>query len=304
MFWLVALAIVGRIAFFVGLRWLCKKKPQFVGKTVLVTGASSGIGEHVCYEFSKLGANVILVSRRREELERVKNNLKMPENSHIEVMDMKRPEDVLHQTEDLMKNLEQRTGFKHLDILVMNAGISQREEFEVTRLDVFNDLFNVNFNSCVTMTKAVLPYMIAQKSGQIVGTSSIYGRHSAARRTSYSAAKHALEGFLASLRPEVSQHNISTTVISPGCIYTNVAFNSVLGDGRKMGVTDARIKLGMPADACAKEYVEAIYCKETVRVVGSFKEKATVFFSRISSRLEAWIALRSYQNILKKQKTQ
>ena len=102
-----------------------------------------------------------------------------------------------------MKNLESRTGFKQLDVLVMNAGISQREEFDKTKLSVYFDLININFTSCVAMTKVVLPYMIKQKSGHIAGTSSIFGRHCSARRTAYSAAKHALEGFLNSLRAEV-----------------------------------------------------------------------------------------------------
>ena len=161
---------------------------------------------------------------------------------------------------------------------------------------------DVNFTSCVYMTKAALPHLIANGGGVIAGTSSIYGRHAAARRTAYSAAKHALEGFLNSLRSEVAHHNISTTAVAPGCIYTNVAYNSLLGDGRKMAVTDARIKLGMPASDCAREYAEAIFYKERVRVIGTFKEKATVFFSRISARLEAMIALKSYTNLLAKAK--
>lgn len=90
--------LIGFLSAFNLMKKFCRKQPQFINKTVLVTGASSGIGEFVCYEMSRLGANVVLCSRREEELKRVQNRLAFPEKSSIFVLDMKDPDKVFRET--------------------------------------------------------------------------------------------------------------------------------------------------------------------------------------------------------------
>ncbi len=146
--------------------------------------------------------------------------------------------------------LMQRLGGK-LDYAILNAGLSQREEFIHMNLDVMERLMRVNYFAVIAMIKAILPYMITQKSGNIAVTSSIAGLMGPAMRTGYSASKHAIHGFLSALRGEVHQYGISVEIVSPGYIQTNISKNAVQGDGQSFGKTDSNIAKGMSVEeAC------------------------------------------------------
>ena len=177
-----------------------------------------------------------------------------------------------------------------LDYLVMNAGIVQRESFESTSLDVFSEIMDINFYSCVTMTHAVLPHMQANGGGAIIATSSVFGLHGAPNRTAYAASKHALNGFLNSLRPEIAQYNISTSLVCPGLIATNISYTARLGDG-SFFQKDTN-SAGMHPRDCARQFTQIIYNKEPRKVVGSLTEKVRVMASRLSSNLEAEVTRR------------
>ncbi len=179
-------------------------------KIVWITGASSGIGEALAHEFAKDGAKLVLSARRLDELERVKKSLNLPDASVLTLpIDMLKPEEFGAKTQTILQH------FGRIDVLVPNAGISQREKFlDIAPAD-FQKLMDTNFTSVVLLTREVLPHLLAQKSGGILVTSSVSGKIGTSFRTFYCASKHAIQGFFDSLRGEVWRDGIVVTVACP-----------------------------------------------------------------------------------------
>jgi len=163
-------------------------------------------------------------------------------------------------SDEVIKSLESQG--RKLDVLVENAGISMRCEFLEYSFENHRTLFDVNVNGPYRHMQVVVPHMVKNKSGQIVGISSVAGKLGAAYRTSYTGTKHALIGILDSLRTELKPYNVKVCNVMPGYIKTNVSKNA-LGPraGEKFGETDENIGAGMDTDRFAKEAVGAIYNK-------------------------------------------
>ncbi|XP_051833734.1 dehydrogenase/reductase SDR family member 7 [Antechinus flavipes] len=193
---------------------------------VWVTGASSGIGEELVYQLSKLGASLVLSSRKANELERVKN--KCLEISNLKEKDiLVLPLDLTDRSshEAATKTVLQKFG--QIDILVNNGGRSQRSLFVETNLDVYKEIMEINFLGTISLTKCVLPHMIERKQGKIVTVSSVMGITAAPLASGYSASKHALHGFFNSLRSELTTYpEITVMIICPGPVQSNIVQNA------------------------------------------------------------------------------
>ena len=168
---------------------------QFKDKVVWITGASSGIGEALALEFATQGARLILSARREDELRRVAAATQLPELDLLVL-----PFDLNNTSNASGLAAQVINKFGRIDILINNGGMSQRSEAAETSETIERQLMEVNYFSAVNLTKAVLPYMKRQKSGQLVVLSSIAGKFGFYLRSSYSAAKHALHGYFESLR--------------------------------------------------------------------------------------------------------
>jgi len=216
---------------------------------VWITGASSGIGEALARQYILQGDQLVLSARRETELNRVKQAcialggkevdilvLPLDVTEHGEMQD--RVQAVLHQ-------------FKCIDVLINNAGISQRSKCLDTDLSVYKTLLDVDVLGQIALTKVVLPIMVRQKSGHIAVTSSVAGKVGVKWRTGYCAAKHAVMGFFDALRAEVNEYGIQVSTITPGFIKTDVARNAVVGDGSQFEGDDPNIEGGMDVDKCA-----------------------------------------------------
>ncbi|MEO6287123.1 MAG: SDR family oxidoreductase [Dyadobacter sp.] len=248
---------------------------NFRDKVVWITGASSGIGEAIALAFAKEGAKLVLTARREEELIRVKKLTGLPE-SHVLVL----PLDVT-EFNKAKPAAEQIIGhFQRIDIMVHNAGVSQRSYIQDTDLEVYQKLMNVNFFSTVALTKAVLPYMKNQKSGHFIVISSVAGKIGTIMRSGYNAAKHALHGFYDSLRAEGFEDNIKVTTICPGYIRTNISLNALNESGAKFGKMDANQAKGIPADECARQILDAVKKDKKEIYIGGFKEVAAIYLKR------------------------
>ena len=165
-------------------------------KVVIITGASSGIGKALVYEFAKRGAKIAMGARNLDELHKIETDLKSRGVDALSVQtDVTREADC--------KNLIEKTveRFGKIDILVNNAGISMRALFEDLELDVIRRLMDVNFWGTVYCTKFALPYILKAK-GSLVGIISVAGFLGLPGRTGYSASKFAVRGFLNTLRVE------------------------------------------------------------------------------------------------------
>lgn len=256
---------------------------RFENKVVWITGASSGIGEALAYEFAKEGAKLILSARRESELLRVKQSTKLPDNQvFILPLDVEKIEEIATKTAEAINH------FGRIDYLMNNAGISQRSSVIDSDFSVYKKIFDINFFGVIALTKAVLPYMIAQKSGHIAVTSSIMGKLGTPFRSGYAATKHALHGFFDSLRAEVFKENINITLICPGYIRTNVSVNAITSDGSKYGKMDTNQQNGMSPEDCARRIVNAVYNKREEIYMGG-KEILGIYLKRFFPRILARI---------------
>ena len=122
--------------------------------------------------------------------------------------------------------------FGTIDILINNAGISQRSLASKTLLEVDRKIFDINYFGTIALTKALLPFFIDKKQGHIVTITSVVGKIGTPWRSSYSASKHALHGFFDSVRAELFKDNIDITLICPGFVKTNVSINALTADGK------------------------------------------------------------------------
>ncbi|MNL04895.1 putative oxidoreductase SadH [compost metagenome] len=242
-------------------------------KVIWITGASSGIGEALVYAYSNAGAKLIISSRNRDELYRVKSACKSPVNIHVLPVDLENTALLTDKAAEALRI------YGYIDMLINSGGISQRSLALETQLQTEQRLMDVNFWGTVVLSKAVLPGMIAKGGGKIVCISSLVGKFGTRMRSAYSASKHALHGYFDSLRSEVFDKNIQITIVCPGFIKTNVSVNALTGNGTAQGTMDAGQASGMPADECAKQIVRAIQQnKEEVYIGG--KEVKGIWFKR------------------------
>ncbi|MEO1051095.1 MAG: SDR family oxidoreductase [Bacteroidota bacterium] len=253
-------------------------------KVIWLTGASSGIGESLAYQLAKKGAKLILSSRRKEELERVKGACNPTNQANIQILpiDLGKAETLALTTEAAI-NL-----FGKVDILINNGGISQRSLAKDTELKVDRAVMEVNFFGAIALTKYLLPDMIKRKSGHFVNISSLVGKFGTPYRSGYAASKHALHGFYDSLRAELWRENIKVTMVCPGFIKTNVSINALTEKGEKLNKMDKAQENGMDPDLCARKIIKAIEKeKEEVNVGGKERHYVKVkrFFPGIFSRM-------------------
>eukprot|EP01012_Entosiphon_sulcatum_P027097 TRINITY_DN32658_c0_g1_i1.p1 TRINITY_DN32658_c0_g1~~TRINITY_DN32658_c0_g1_i1.p1 ORF type:complete len:239 (-),score=26.88 TRINITY_DN32658_c0_g1_i1:36-752(-) len=227
-----------------------------MSKIVWITGASSGIGEALVYEYFKAGNKLIISGRNRDELFRVKGNCQNSFNVHVLPFDLSETETLESKATDAIRI------FGKIDLLINSGGVSQRSLALETNLQTERQIMDTNFWGTVVLSKAVLPLMIANGGGQIAVISSLVGKFGTKFRSAYAASKHALHGYFDSLRSEVYDQNIDITIICPGFIKTQVTYNALTADGQplnKMG--DAHENAMSPVD-CAVKIVHAITNKK------------------------------------------
>ncbi len=248
------------------------------GKVIWITGASSGIGEALAYELDKKNCKLILSSRKEEQLQKVKDNCIHPENVRV------LPLDLLNFKDMPQKGKEAIALFGHVDILINNAGISQRSLIMETDFEVYQKLMDVDYLGTVAVTKAILPHFVARKSGHFATVTSLMGMFSSPYRSGYCGAKHALHGFFDALRLEHEKDGISVTLVLPGFIATDVAKNALKGDGSAQNTNDDATKNGMPVSELAKKMVRAIEKNKMETYIGR-KEILAIYIKRFFPKL-------------------
>lgn len=264
---------------------------KFAGKVVWVTGASSGIGEALAKSFWKEGAHLVLSARRLTELERVKSRLNQSGNQRVFILPMDLSDTLASKqlTDDVIRE------FGQIDVLVNNAGLSQRSYTIDTPLEIDRKIMEVNFFGTVALTKAVLPFMVHRKMGLIIVISSISGKFGFYLRSAYAASKHALHGFFESLRMEVYKDNVQVMIVCPGKISTALSLSALTADGQVHNKMDNAISAGMPAEQCAERILKgAIRGEEEINVGG--KEIRAVWIKRFFPGL--------FSKLIRKQKVE
>lgn len=232
------------------------------GRRVWVTGASSGIGEALAVQLAHRGAELILSARRQALLEGLRARLPHPERHRVIGLDLADAE-ALYRT--VRGHID---GGLAVDLLINNAGLSQRGRAEHTHLAVDRKLMEVNYLGTVAMTKAVMPALLASGRGCVATVASVSGLLGSQGRSSYSAAKHALMGFMEALRAEMHDR-LQVTLACPGWVNTQISVNSLNEVGQPLGYTEPRIAAGISAERCAREILLAIEKRRDQVVIGS-----------------------------------
>ncbi|HWZ45906.1 MAG TPA: SDR family oxidoreductase [Candidatus Saccharimonadales bacterium] len=246
---------------------------SFNTRRIWITGATSGIGEALAVAFHKAGAKLILSARREEELKRVQAACGGEASTRILPMDVSRADELTGKCREALGL------FGGIDILVLNAGVSQRSLVKDTSMDVYRSIMETNYFGPIGMTRAVLPSMLENKSGHIVVISSVAGKLSTPLRSGYSASKHSLHGFYDSLRAEVAGQGIEVTLVCPGFIQTNVSVNAFKGDGSRHSKMDSAVAKGMTAERCAEEILKGVAGHKLEFYVGG-RDKYIVYLKR------------------------
>ncbi|MEX0608029.1 MAG: SDR family oxidoreductase [Balneolaceae bacterium] len=253
---------------------------SYKGKTVWITGASSGIGEAFTKAFYQEGANLILSSRREDALQEVKSNLG-EDTSNVKII----PLDLTKPNSFPEKATEALSAFGQIDVLINNGGVSQRATVMESEMSTFRRLMEINYFGAVGLTKEVLPHMLERKSGHIIVTSSVAGKIGTKFRSGYAGSKHAVQGFFNSLRQEMYEHNVAVTLLCPGFIKTDISKNALTGDGSKFNkMGDAHSK-AMTADEMVAKVMPKIKSQKEEIFVTGIKERLALWVQRLSPTL-------------------
>jgi dehydrogenase/reductase SDR family protein 7 len=253
-------------------------KENFKQKVIWITGASSGIGEALTKEFAERGARVVLSARKEPELERVSSECIAAGAATDDLLVL--PLDVVDY--DAMPSAVNKimACFGRIDMLINNAGMSQRSFCIETDMSVYRAMLEVNVFGQIALTKQVLPIMLEQGSGHIAITASVAGKVGAPLRTGYCAAKHAVMGFFDALRTEVASQGIKVTTITPGFIRTNVSVNALGADGNPTGKIDDNIANGMDVTECGAVIMNGFESGIEEIAVGSGEEMGLLTLKR------------------------
>ena len=256
------------------------------GKTIWITGASSGIGEALVYALDNKNCRLIISSRKEEELQRVKTNCTHLENIKIISLDLANLNDMPEKAKLAF------AAFGEIDILINNAGISQRSEIIDTDISVYKRLMDINYMGTVALSKAVLPYFIKRKNGHFVSVSSLMGKFAGPQRSGYCGSKHALHGFFDVLRLEHEKDGISVTMICPGYVQTNIDKNALTADGSPQQKHDIENQNGLPVAIFAQKMIRAIERKKYEAYMGK-KEVLAIYLKRFFPKLLHRVVLKS-----------
>jgi len=188
---------------------------NFKNKVVVITGASSGIGEASAEQFAKKGANIVLVARKKDKLEQVKKKLsKYPIEILVQVCDVSDKQQVKQMSETVIDT------FSQIDVLVNNAGFVIYGKVEELSIEDIESQMQTNYFGMINCTKYFLPYFLKQNSGHMVNVASVGGSFGVPGIASYCATKFAMLGFSEGLQHELHGTNVGVTVVSPIMVRT------------------------------------------------------------------------------------
>ena len=224
------------------------------GKVVVITGASSGLGEATARHLSKLGATVVLSARRLDRIEALARELAAQDGRAGKAIAVQTDVTKSGQVKKLVESAVAAYG--RIDVMINNAGLMPHSPLERLKIDDWDRMIDVNIKGVLYGIAAALPYMQAQKSGHIINVSSVAGHKVRPGSAVYAATKHAVRALSEGLRQEVKPYNIRTTVISPGAVATELP-NSITEADVAASVKKI-YEVAIPADSFARAVVYAM----------------------------------------------
>jgi NADP-dependent 3-hydroxy acid dehydrogenase YdfG len=227
-------------------------------KVVIITGASSGLGEATARILAKNGAKVVLGARRLDRLHHIAKELSLSDDAVVQT-DVARPD----QVQRLVDQAVQLHG--RVDVIVNNAGLMPHSPLERRKIADWDRMVDVNLKGVLYGIAAVLPHMKAQRSGHIINVSSVAGHKVRPGSVVYAATKAAVLIISEGLRQEVKPYNIRTTVLSPGAVATELPA-SITEPDVAAGIQEFYEKYAIPADSFASMVMFAMSQPEDVDI--------------------------------------
>lgn len=222
------------------------------GKVVVITGASSGLGEATARMLSAMGATVVLGARRLDAIQKIATELSTEGGKALAV----RTDVVIR---DQVQNLVDSAvhAFGRVDVLINNAGLMPHSPLDRLKIADWEQMIDVHLKGLMYGIAAALPHMIRQKSGHMIMVSSVAGHKVRPGSAVYAATKTAVRVIAEGFRQEVKPHNIRTTILSPGAVVTNLADSITEPDVQK-AVRDFTAEYAISADAFARAVLFAM----------------------------------------------
>lgn len=219
-------------------------------KTVLITGASRGIGREIAIKFASKGYNVVLNYSSSEK--KAKDLAKQIENMGVKCLTIKADVSVESEVIDMVNSALKEFG--RIDVLVNNAGVALSKLFQLTTTDEVARVFGVNTFGVINCSKAIVPSMVSEKAGKIINISSIWGKVGASMETIYSASKGAVIAFTMALAKELAPSGISVNCVCPGVIDTDMLIEYSDEDKNDLKEQTPLNRLGTPQDVANAVY--------------------------------------------------
>lgn len=265
-----------------------KTRDSFEGQSVLLTGASGGLGKQFALQLANhcKPKRLILSGRKEEDLQEIAKecrvgliaqggDMDVDDIVHIVTGDLSDKESVQALGESAVK-----TSGGVVDVLINCGGVSSRSDFVDTKLEIDERVMQINFFAGASLAKAVVPGMIdrVNSGGMIIWISSVQGLMGIPSRTSYAASKFAVQGYCEALRAELACSNVSVHCVSPGYIKTNLSLSAVRGDGTPHGSMDATTANGAdPMDVAVEILDNAVNGKNDFVVAATTSAKVAIW---------------------------
>lgn len=251
-------------------------------QVVIITGASSGIGEAVAYAFAKQGCCVVLAARNTQKLEQVKQTCEqLGAKALVVACDVSKEDDCRKLIEQTIQH------FGTIHILINNAGITMRALLAELDLHVLRQVMDINFWGTVYCTKYAIHELIKNK-GSVLGVSSVAGIKGLPGRTGYSASKFAMNGFMDALRIENLKTGLHVGVICPGYTASNIRNTALNADGKAQAESPFDESKLMPAETVADYMVKMVQHRQAELVLttqGKLTKWLNKFFPRLVDQL-------------------
>lgn len=231
------------------------------GKTAIITGASSGIGEATAFALATAGANVVLAARRTERLEILKEKIEKETKAKAIVVKT----DVTEKSEVEMLAEKTKEAFGSIDILVNNAGVMLLSHLKNDLVDEWTKMVDVNIKGVLHAIHAVLPTMLEQNKGHIINISSVSGHEVSRTSTVYSATKFAVRALSMGMEKDLSNTGLRVTNISPGAVATELR-DHITDEDIRANLKSKQNKTLLQSEDIANAIVYAVTQPEYVNV--------------------------------------
>ncbi len=265
---------------------------QLAGKIIVITGASTGIGEALALALARRETRLVLAARDGTKLAQVAEQcVRLGARAIAQVTDVAKPADCQALIDRTLKE------FGGLDVLVNNAGSTMWARFDaLTDLSIFEQLMQVNYLGAVYLTHRALAALKVSR-GLVVAVASVAGFTGVPERSGYTASKHAMVGFFESLRIELDGSGVDVTIVAPDFVVSEVHKRAIGADGKPLGASPMQTSRIMTAEHCAARIVSAIEQRRRLVILsarGRFGRWLKLIAPRLIDRIAANAIRRRY----------